>query len=99
MRIAKPDVDLQAARQFRVAGHLGSAVVGHALAQCGGQSFHLAREAAENGFGTVAVHLAWNNEAGLALDQRAHRRAVEGTLDQITFPMSRNESGFDISAG
>lgn len=39
------------------------AVVGHALAQGRGQSFHLAREAAGNGVGTIAVHLAKDNEA------------------------------------
>ena len=47
MRVAKPDVDLQAAGQFRVTGHFRSAVLelapdwfrGPALAQHGGQAF------------------------------------------------------------
>ena len=85
MRITKPDVDLQAARQFRVAGHLAAAVVGHALAQGGGQPFHLSRKAFQRRVSGAAAHLAENKIAGLALDHRAHRRAVGRPLDQVTF--------------
>ena len=46
------------------------------------QMFHLAAEGFQCG-GGVSFHLAQNHEAGLALDQRADRGAVEGTLDQI----------------
>jgi len=42
LRVAKPDVDLQPARQFRVAGHRAALVVSHGSAQHGGQAFHLA---------------------------------------------------------
>jgi len=58
MRIAEPDVDLQPPGQFRVAGHLGTAIIGHAFAQGRRQAFHLAGEAVEHGIGAVAVRSA-----------------------------------------
>jgi len=58
MWIAKPDVDLQASRQFGVAGHLRSAITGHRPAQCHGQPFHLPGEAFEGGAGGAAVRSA-----------------------------------------
>ena len=48
------------------------------------QAFHLAAEGLQRCHCGIALHLAQNHEAGLALDQRAHRRAVEGALDQVS---------------
>ncbi len=93
---SEPDVDLQPPCQFGVAGHLGAAVVGHALAQRGGQALHLAGEAVENGIGAVAAHPAQNDEAGPALDQRARRGAVEGALDQIALPVAGHQPRHDL---
>jgi len=73
MRIAKPDVNLKAASQLRVACHFRSTIIRHAFAKRCGQPLHLPGEAVENRLGVVAVHLAQNDEAGLALDQSAHR--------------------------
>lgn len=36
VRVTEPDIDLQSACQFWVAGHFGFAVIGHTLAQCRG---------------------------------------------------------------
>lgn len=94
--IAEPDVDLKPPSQFGMAGHLGPAVVGHALAQGCGQTFHLPGEAVQRRLCTVAVHFAQNNEAVLALDQRAHRRPVEGALAQIAFPMTGYQPRCDL---
>jgi len=80
VRVAKPDVDLQPPRQFGMAGPLGTAVAGHALARGGGQAFHLPGEAVEHRLGAVAAHLAQTNEAGLALEQCADGGAVERPL-------------------
>ena len=77
MRIAEPDVDFQAAGQFRVAGYLTSTVVGHRAAQHSLQPFHLPGEAFQRRLGGAAAHLAENKIAGLALDHRANCRAVE----------------------
>ena len=47
-----------------------------------------------------AAHLAGNEIAGLALDHpadhRAHRRAVERPLDQVSFPVPRHKAAFDF---
>ena len=75
MRITEPDVDLEAARQFRPAGHLAAAVVGHALAQGAGQPFCLSRKAFQRRVSGAVAHLAKNEIAGLALDHRAYRRS------------------------
>ena len=58
MRIAEPDVDLQAAGQFRVAGHFRPTIIRHAFAERCRQPLHLPGEAVANRPGTVAVHLA-----------------------------------------
>ena len=66
-----------------MAGHLGPPVIGHAFADLAWQAFHLAAEGFQCGGGGSSVHLAQNHEAGLALDQPAHRGAVASALDQI----------------
>ena len=96
MRIAKPDVDFQASRQFGVAGHLRTPITGHPTAQCHGQPFHLSRETCQRGAGGAAVHLAENDEARLALDHRAHRRPVEGAVDQVSLPAAGNEARLNV---
>jgi len=58
VRIAKPDVDLQPARRFRVPGHLAATVVSHGPAQHGGQALHLAGEAFQRRFGGAAARSA-----------------------------------------
>jgi len=58
MRVTEPDVDLQAARQFRVAGHLAATVVGHRPAQCRRQPFHLPGEALQRRVGGAAARSA-----------------------------------------
>jgi hypothetical protein len=77
-------------------GHPGSTIIGHALPHRYGQSFHLPGEAVESGPGTVAVRFAQNIEAGFALNQRAHRRTVEGTLDQISLPVAQNDPRLNL---
>ena len=47
MRIAEPDVDLQAAGQFRVAGHFRPAIISHAFAERCRQPLHLPGEAVD----------------------------------------------------
>ena len=47
MRIAEPDVDLQAAGQFRVAGHFRPTIISHAFAERCRQPLHLPGEAAD----------------------------------------------------
>jgi hypothetical protein len=79
-----------------VAGHLGAAIVGHALAHRRGQALHLPGEAVERRLGADVPHLAENDEARLALDQRAHRRPVEGALEQIAFPVAGDEARLDL---
>ena len=66
VRIAKPDVDLQAAGQLRMAGHFAAAVAGpapdpirgHRPAQGGGQAFHLPGKAFQRRIGGAAVRSA-----------------------------------------
>jgi len=93
---SEADVDLQPPRRLGVAGHFRAAVASHAFAQCCGQALHLAGEAVENRFCAVAVHFAWNDEAGFALDQRAHRRSVEGSLDQVSLPVAGHQARLDL---
>jgi len=90
VRITEP------ARQFRVAGHLAAAVVGHAFAQHGGQALHLASKSFQRRVGGAAAHFAENEIAGLAFDHRAHGRAVEGTLDQVSLPVTGHQTALDL---
>ncbi len=73
MQIAEPDVDLQATRKFRLAGHLAASLACHRPAQHGGQPFDLPGDAFQRRLGGAAAHLAENKRAGLAVDRRAHR--------------------------
>ena len=68
-----------------MAGHLQATVAGHAFAQGQRQAFHLSREALKGRLSAVAVHLAQQNEAGLAFDQGADRAAAERAFDHVTF--------------
>ena len=79
-----------------MAGHFRPTIISHAFAERDRQPFHLPGEAVENRFGAVAVHLAQNDEAGLALDQSAHRGTIEGALDQVTFPMFGHQTRLDF---
>ena len=92
MWIAKPDVDLEATRQLRMAGHFRSPIIGHGPAKRHGQPFHLSRETFEGGAGGAATRLAETDKARLALDDRAHRRPVEGALDQVALPKAGNQA-------
>jgi hypothetical protein len=58
VRVAKPDVDFQAAGKLGMTGHPGFTILGHALAYRCGQAFHLPGEAVESGPGTVTVRFA-----------------------------------------
>ena len=101
---SEPYVDLQAAGEFGMAGHLAATVVepapdpirGHRAAQGGGQAFHLPGEAFQRRVSGAAANLAENEITGLALDHRAHRRAVERPLDQVTFPMTGHKAALDF---
>ena len=53
--IAEPDVDLQASRQFGMAGHLRAAIIGHGSAQGHRQPFHLSRESFKGGSGGATL--------------------------------------------
>ena len=106
MGVAEPDVDLEAAGQVWegqvwegqvwVAGHFQPAIIGHAFAEHLGEAFHLAREALQSGLCPVAVHFAQDDEAGLALDQGAHRGAAEGPFDPVAFPVARDQTGVHL---
>jgi hypothetical protein len=98
MGVAEPDIELQAAGQLGVAGHLQTAIVGEASAQARGQTPHLAGEALQRSFGAVAFNLGENDKAGLALDQGAKRGAVEGALDQIALPVAGDQAPPRIGA-
>jgi hypothetical protein len=99
MRITKSDVCFQPSSQLRVASHLAATVVSHGPAQHSRQAFHLAGEAFQRRFGSAAAHFAENEKACLALDHRAHGRAVEGPLDQIAFPMTGHQTALDLRVG
>jgi len=93
---SEPDVDLQSAGQFGVVGHFRPTTTRHVFAERDRQPFHLSGEAVENRLGAVAVHLAQNDEAGLALDQSARRGTIERALDQVTFPVSGHQTHLDF---
>src|SRR5680860_309521 len=75
-----------------MAAHFRAPIIGQGPSQRHGQAFHLPREAFKGGAGGAAAHLAENDEAGFALHNRAHRRAVEGALDQVSLPVARNQA-------
>ena len=96
VRIGEPDIESQAPSQFGMTGHFAAPVVGHALAQDGGQITHLPGEALQGGFSGRCVHFAEHHEARLALDNGAHRRAVVRALDKVAFPVARHQALFDL---
>ena len=89
VRVSEPDIELEALGQFAMTGHLRTPVIGQALTQEGRHLAQLTGEALEGVLGRATVHPAQHDEAGLALDQRAHGRAVEGALDEVAFPAPR----------
>ena len=50
----------------------------------------------EGGFGTGVVHSGQHREQGRALHQSAHCGTVIGPLDQVAFPVSRDQPLFDL---
>lgn len=89
MWVSEPDVDVQALGEFGVAGQLTAADMDQTLAQERRQLLHLARKPLQRILGRAAVHPAQHDESRLVLHQRTHARAVEGALDEIALPMTR----------
>lgn len=96
MRIGEPDVELEPLGEFTMTGHLGTAVIGQALAQEGGQFAQLTAEALKGILGRAAFHLAEHDKARVALDQGAHGRAVEGAFDEVAFPVTGHLTVSDL---
>ena len=88
VRIGERDVPPQSASEFAMTGDLRAAVIGQALAQEGAQFAQLTAEALMSVLGRAAFHLAEYDKAGVALDQGAHGRAVEGAFDEVALPMT-----------
>ena len=61
-----------------------------------GDVAELAREGLEDGFGRAIAKLGHQEVTPLALDRGADGTAIAGALDQIAFPLTRDEAGLDL---
>ena len=82
--------------EFEVAGHLGAAVVGEALAQLGDDLVEAPGEAFEGVGGGAAVHLGEQHEAAVALDGGADGAGVARTLDEVALPVAGYQPGVGL---
>jgi len=96
VRIGKVDLHAGALGQGLVAMHLAALVVGHRLAQRRQLPVEDSGEAVDDRARAGIVDLGQHHETGRALDQRAHRRAVAFTLDQVAFPVAGDEAVLDL---
>jgi hypothetical protein len=53
-------------------------------------------EAVDDGLGGRVIHLGKHHKSGGAFDKRADRGAVASALDQVAFPMARDEAVLDL---
>src|SRR5450830_547488 len=79
-----------------MAMHFAPLIVGHRLAQRFRFTVQHGRETVDDRLGASVVHPGQHHETRGALDQRAHRRAVAFTLDQVAFPVPGDDVVLDF---
>jgi sulfatase-modifying factor enzyme 1 len=82
--------------QLGVLGHFPSLVIRHAFTRRQRHAIERSAEALDRRRGCRVVHLHQHQIAAGALNQRSNRRAVVFALDQITLPMPRHQSIFNL---
>jgi len=95
LRQSKPTRGLRrttAAKRTWVARQLRASVVGQTGTHGFGQLLQLATEALQYRFSCASVHLAKDHKTRLSFDQFPYAGAVESPLDQVAFPVARNQS-------
>src|SRR4051794_39151829 len=90
------DLDASSGREFLVVGHLLALVVSHRQSQGSRDAQQALDQAVACGRGLGVGELDQHQLAAGALDQGADRRAVAGALDQISFPVSRDQPTLDL---
>lgn len=96
MRIGEIDLDAGSFGEDFVAVHLAALVISHGLAHRRRFAVEHRREAVDDGLRGRVVHLGKHHKTGRAFDQRANRGAVAGALDQVAFPVARDEAVLDL---
>lgn len=90
--IRKPHVDIQGVHQLWGARQLRASVIGQTSTREFGQLLHLATETLRWRFSCASVHPAKDHKRRLSFDRFPYAGAVESPLDQIAFPVARNQS-------
>ena len=96
VRITKINSDPGLLGDFSMPRHLPALVVGHALAHRQRHAVERCTEALHRRGRRCVVHLHQHQVATGALHQRAYRRGVGLTLDQVALPMPRHQPVFDL---
>jgi hypothetical protein len=96
MRVAEVDAHAGVGRQFGMAGHFLSLVIGQALAQRRTDGIELGREGRQRGSGSGIFHARQQHQTAGALNEYADRGLVAGTLDEIAFPVARHDAVSDF---
>ena len=96
VRVAEVNSDPCLLGDFSMPRHLPALVVGHALAHRQRHAVERCTEALHRRGRRCVVHLHQHQVATGALHQRAYRRGVGLTLDQVALPMPRHQPVFDL---
>ncbi|VQG03386.1 Uncharacterised protein [Streptococcus pneumoniae] len=96
VRVAEVDRHAGSLGDLGMSRHLPALVVGHTLAHRQRHAIKRCTEALHRRGRRCVVHLHQHQVATGALHQRAYRRGVGLTLDQVALPMPRHQPVFDL---
>jgi hypothetical protein len=96
MRVAEVDAHAGVGRQFGMAGHFLSLVIGQALAQRRTDGIELGCEGCQCRGSSGTFHARQQHQTAGALNEHADRGLVAGTLDEIAFPVARHDGVSDF---
>src|ERR1035437_1038180 len=96
VRIGKVNFHTSRFSQALMLGHLFALIVRQRKALLRLDTIEDVAKATERGLGTGILHPGQHGEQCRAFHQRANRRAVECSLDEVALPMSRHQAFFNI---